>query len=54
MTGQIVISGTYLQRFKPAGKKSKQSPGEENPKILSSGFNWTKMLGRGGFIAEIR
>jgi len=32
-----MVSGTYLERFKPAGKKSKETPGEENPKILRSG-----------------
>jgi len=53
MNGNIV-SGTYLERFKPAGTKSKETPGEENPKILKSGFDWTKMLGRGGLIVENR
>jgi len=32
----IIVSGTYLERFKPAGTKSKETPGEENPKILKS------------------
>jgi len=48
-----IVSGTYLERFKPAVTKSKETPGEENPKILKSGFDWTKMLGRGGLISEI-
>jgi len=29
----IIVSGTYLERFKPAGTKSKETPGEENPEI---------------------
>jgi len=33
----IIVSGTYMERFKPAGTKSKETPGEENPKILKSG-----------------
>jgi len=49
----VIVSGTYLERFKPAGTKSKETPGEENPKILKSGFDWIKMLGRGDLIAEI-
>jgi len=48
------VSGTYLERFKPAGTKSKETPGEESPKILKSGFDWTKILGRGGLIDENR
>jgi len=47
----IIVSGTYLERFKPAGTKSKKTPEEENPKILKSGH--TKMLGRCGLIGEI-
>jgi len=35
------------------GNWKKETPGEENPKISRSGFDWTKMLGRGGLIAEI-
>jgi len=32
----IIVSGTYLERFKPAGTKSKETPGEENPKIFTT------------------
>jgi len=49
-----IVSKTYLERFKPAGTKSKETPGEESPKILKSGFDWTKMLGRGGLIDQNR
>jgi len=49
-----VVSGTYLERFKPAGTKSKETPGEEKPKNLKFGFDWTKMLGWGGLIVENR
>jgi len=34
---QSIVSGTYLERLKPAGKKSKETPGEENHTILKSG-----------------
>jgi len=33
----IIVSGTYVERFQPAGTKSKETPGEENAKILKSG-----------------
>jgi len=38
----------------PGGTKSKKTPREENPKILKPGFDWTKMLGQGGWIVENR
>jgi len=33
----FIVSGTYLECFKPAGTKSKETPGEESPKISKSG-----------------
>jgi len=33
----IIVSGTYLEWFKPAETKSKETPGDKNPKILKPG-----------------
>jgi len=40
----IIVIGTYLERFKPAGTKSKKTPGEESPKILKSGTKDQNMI----------
>jgi len=34
------------EAIRAAGKKSKKTPGEENPKIMNAAIDWTKMLGR--------